>query len=181
MALTADATLYTDHPAAGRAGLEAARAIAMLSYRSYQTYQKSQGEFMQEKLDNFRASSYQRYQGEKLWKRFDPLAYLALAKAMDSHNVGRGRNGVSAALRQIKAATLVVGIQSDLLFPIEEQILLADQIPNAFLTIIDSIYGHDGFLVEARVITEKLEQFLKGEMRSKRIVAVPGLPGTETF
>lgn len=181
MALHSDPTLYTNQANAGQAGLEAARAIAMVSYRSYETYQQSQSETTDSKLGDFRASSYQRYQGKKLWERFEPLAYLSLSKSMDNHHVGRNRGGIAAALQQITARTLVIGIQSDFLFPIQEQELLATHIPDAFLAIIDSIYGHDGFLVEAKIITEKLKQFLTGTMRSRKMIARPSLPGTESF
>ena len=139
---------------AGRKGLEAARAIAMLSYRHYKTYLNTQSEKNDDKIDDFRASSYQRYQGAKLWQRFDVYAYLTLSKAMDSHNVGRGRGGVINALNSIKAKTLVIGIQSDILFPVEEQMILANNIPNSQIELLDSIYGHDGFLVEFETIAE---------------------------
>lgn len=181
MAIYADPSLYTRHPDAGKAGLEAARAIAMVSYRSYQTYQQSQGESTDDKFDDFRASSYQRYQGQKLSNRFEPLAYISLSKSMDSHNVGRGRGGVQQALQQIQARTLVIGIQSDCLFPIDEQVFLAKAIPDSYLTVIDSIFGHDGFLVEKRIIGEELEQFLTQKRRHTTSLAHTALPGTEQF
>jgi homoserine O-acetyltransferase len=137
--------------AAGPNGLQAARAIAMLSYRNYEMYQRTQPQDL-EQYDNFGAASYQRYQGEKLAKRFDAHSYYYLTKAMDSHNVGRGRGSVAEALRRIQAKTLVIGISSDLLFPISEQAFLAQHIPNAHLVEIDSPYGHDGFLTEAEKI-----------------------------
>lgn len=181
MALLADPTLYDGSPEAGKAGLEAARTIGMLSYRNYQMYQQTQSEKDENKFDDFKASSYQRYQGYKLWQRFNPMSYLTLSKGMDSHNVGRNRGGIAKALEQIKATTLIIGIQTDILFPIEEQILLADLIPNARLMVIDSVYGHDGFLTEFKVISEKLNEFLQGRFIGDRINAVPGLPGTESF
>jgi homoserine O-acetyltransferase len=101
MALRADPTLGTDHPEAGRAGLEAARAIAILSYRHYRTYADTQQESDEETIDDFRASSYQRYQGYKLWKRFDPTCYYALSRGMDTHNLGRGRRSKEDALASI--------------------------------------------------------------------------------
>lgn len=137
--------------------LEAARAIAMLSYRNYRMYNHTQTD-SDERVDDFNASAYQRYQGEKLNKRFDAHAYYTLSKAMDSHHVGRGRKSIAQALQQIQAKTLVVGISSDLLFPTEEQQLLASNIPNAALEIIDSHYGHDGFLTETQKITELLKK-----------------------
>ncbi len=199
MSLLADPSLQKGGPDAGKAGLEAARAIAMLSYRSYQTYQTTQSEKNDEKINDFLASSYQRYQGSKLQKRFDAYSYLCLSKAMDSHNLGRHRTGVEAALGAIKARTLVIGIQSDLLFPVEEQAFIANHIPNARLEIIDSIYGHDGFLIEATAITSRVKALLERTLfessrstykllngstqlnKAKGTGKGLGLPGTETF
>lgn len=161
MAIEADPSWRDDDPNAGKAGLEAARAIAMLSYRNYYTYAHSQTEPGDEQLDHFRASSYQRYQGLKLFRRFNVLAYWYLSKAMDSHNLARGRGGLQQALAGITARTLVIGIQSDVLFPIEEQILIARSIPHARLEIIDSNYGHDGFLIEHESIGRLVADFLQ--------------------
>jgi len=136
--------------------VETARAIAMLSYRNYGMYESSQTD-SEEKVDDFRASSYQRYQGEKLKKRFNPDSYFLLSKAMDSHNVGRNRGSVKLALQRVSANTLVVGITSDLLFPVKEQQLIAEGISNAVYEEIDSPYGHDGFLIE----TEKISALLR--------------------
>lgn len=195
MAIEADSTLYDEAPDAGRAGLEAARAIAMLSYRNYRTYQLSQEEEDVAKLAGFKASSYQRYQGYKLQKRFDVLSYLSLGRSMDSHNLGRGRESTEAALQQIRANTLVIGIQSDVLFPVEEQAYIARHIPHARLELIDSIYGHDGFLIEDEAISRLVRPFLEGRPRingKNRFIlqerkngfgylATPALPGTESF
>ena len=198
MAIEADPSLYDDTEEAGRRGLEAARAIAMLSYRNYRTYQKSQREEGEglEKLDDFLASSYQRYQGHKLHKRFDVLSYLALSKAMDSHNLGRGRGSREAALKQIQANALIIGIQSDVLFPVEEQAFLANHIPKARLELIDSIYGHDGFLIESLAIGRLVHPFLEGKVHLNGNAKYtyrqqekngfgqlnkPALPGTERF
>ena len=159
MALEADQTLYDIHPEAGNKGLEAARAIAMISYRHYQTYKDSQQD-ESDPLDNFRASSYQRYQGLKLRKRFEPLSYLSLSKSMDSQNIGRGRGGIETALLRVQAKTLIIGINSDVLFPVIEQELLSRYINGAQLEVIDSIYGHDGFLIEYGQLTYILSQFL---------------------
>ena len=181
MALLADPSIYDNTTEAGKAGLGAARAVGMLSYRHYSTYEQTQLEPKNDKIDHFLASSYQRYQGLKLWNRFDPLAYLSLSKSMDTHNVGRNRGSITKALRQIKANTLIIGIQTDILFPVVEQIYLADSIPNAQLVIIDSIYGHDGFLTEFKVISEKVGHFLNGKIAHKRMTVRPGKPGTESF
>lgn len=161
LAIYADPTWNERRQDAGQAGLCAARSIALLSYRNYGTYVNRQSEETNEKTDDFKASSYQRYQGIKLVRRFNVLSYLILSKAMDSHNVGRGRATVEEALRTIKAKTLVIGITSDILFPPSEQEFLAKHIPNAQYIEIDSPYGHDGFLVETEKITEVLKEFLE--------------------
>ncbi|OWP64955.1 homoserine O-acetyltransferase [Hymenobacter amundsenii] len=159
LAIFADATYAADTPAGGAAGLRAARAVALLSYRSAEAYGRTQTEPDEEKLDDFPASSYQRYQGDKLAVRFDAYSYVALTRAMDSHHVGRGRGGVAAALGRIRARTLVVGITSDVLFPVAEQQLLARHIRGAVYAEMDSPFGHDGFLLEAAQITHFLERF----------------------
>lgn len=141
---------------AGEGGLEAARAIAMLSYRNYRMYTFTQTD-TDEKTDNFLASSYQQYQGQKLKNRFDSDSYFILSKAMDSHNVARGRGTKEQALGCIKARTLVVGISSDVLFPVNEQQFMAEYIPGARYHEIDSPYGHDGFLIETNQITQHLK------------------------
>lgn len=165
MAIESDPTWRDRKPGAGQSGLEAARAIAMLSYRNYQTYELTQTEKNEDLLDNYRASSYQRYQGLKLFKRFDVLSYWHLSKAMDAHHVGRGRGSIEDGLARIKARTLVIGIHSDVLFPIGEQATIAKGIPGAQLEIIESFYGHDGFLIENEQIADLLQPFMADKKR----------------
>ncbi len=160
LALEADATFFEDRLDAGLSGLKAARSIGILSYRNYDTFGKTQPETDNDKLDGYRASSYQAYQGEKLTRRFNAHSYWQLSKAMDSHNVGRGRGSVEEALALIQARTLVVGISTDILFPPEEQRFLGAHIPNAEYVEITSPYGHDGFLIEFAVLTEIVRDFL---------------------
>lgn len=159
LALQADQSFYDESPEAGQAGLIAARSIALISYRNFIIYNKTQAEDDHEKTGDFRASSYQRYQGEKLVKRFHAHPYFTLLNILDSHNVGRGRGGVEKALAGIKARTLVVGITSDYLFATHEQVALAGQIPGALYCEIDSLYGHDGFLVEVEKVTKTINDF----------------------
>lgn len=154
MAIQADTTWPQNTPVAGLEGLKVARSIALLSYRNYSTYAATQLEEEEDKLEHFRATSYQQYQGQKLQKRFNAFAYWTLSKAMDNHHVGRGRGGVKAALGQIKSRTLVIGVDTDVLFPVSEQRFLADNIPNACYYEIQSLYGHDGFLIETKKIRE---------------------------
>lgn len=160
MALEADPTFGTDTANAGHKGLEAARSIAMLSYRHYVTYDKSQQDTFS-KLEDYRASSYQKYQGIKLRKRFEPLAYYSLSKGMDSQDVGRGRGSVKKALKKIKAKTLVISIDTDVLFPPSEQKLIAKHIKKAKYKIVKSNYGHDGFLIEYNQLEKIIGKFLK--------------------
>ncbi len=160
MAMEADATLFTHQPNAGHRGLEAARAIAMLSYRHYITYDKSQQD-ENGHLEHFKAASYQKYQGLKLRKRFEPLAYYTLSKAMDSQDVGRGRGGLQEALKQIEAKTLVISLDTDILFPPSEQKFIAEHIKGANYKIIKSQHGHDGFLIEYKQLEQLIGNFLK--------------------
>lgn len=169
LAITADRTFYSNTPNGGQKGLKAARSIALLSYRSYKTYTVSQQEEKDSVTDDFRASSYQNYQGDKLVKRFNAYSYWYISKAFDSHNVGRGRHGVEKALSLIKARTLVVGIKSDVLFPIEEQQYLFRHIAKAEIAELDSFYGHDGFLIETEALTNIIRSFLKTTVKGKVI------------
>lgn len=164
LAIEADSSWKENDERAGSEGIKAARAIAMLSYRSFDGFAERQQEKSNEKLDHFRASSYQQYQGQKLAGRFNAFTYWMLSKAMDNHNVGRGRESQEAALQRVKAKTLVIGIESDILFPVSEQKFLASTIPSATLEIIHSLYGHDGFLVEF----DQLRTFLTAFYQHKK-------------
>ncbi|TAF67247.1 MAG: homoserine O-acetyltransferase [Cytophagales bacterium] len=161
MAIEADQTWKENHSQAGSEGMKAARAIALLSYRNYHTYQNHQTDTETEKIDQFRAASYQQYQGLKLQKRFHAYAYWTLSKAMDSHHVGRNRGSVEQALATVTAKTLVIAIKTDILFPPDEQRVLYTYIPDAQYIEIQSLYGHDGFLIEyptiETIITQKLQ------------------------
>lgn len=159
MAMEADPSLFSASPNGGRKGAEAARAMAMISYRTRSAFNSSQPDDNEARTD-FRADSYLRYQGLKLSKRFDARTYYFLTKAMDSHNVGRGRGSAEAALAKISTKTLILGIEGDLLFANEEQAHLATHIPDSSLEIIPSDFGHDGFLIESAAISKSLYDFL---------------------
>jgi homoserine O-acetyltransferase/O-succinyltransferase len=158
-AIAQDITWQLNTPKAGLNGMKVARSIALLSYRNYLTYLQTQSEKDSEKTDDFLASSYQEYQGEKLSKRFNAFTYWILSKAMDSHNIGRGRESIEQALSLIKAHTLIIGIKSDVLFPISEQKFIADHVNGSDYHEIDSLYGHDGFLIETEAISDILTNF----------------------
>lgn len=159
MAIEADHTWKQRHEKAGIEGMRAARATALLSYRHYDTYARMQPR-PSGYLAGEGADSYQRYQGEKLVKRFCAFSYYKLSQSMDSHDVARGRGSVENALGRIKAKTLIIGIESDILFPPGEQQLLATHIPNATFRLIPSLYGHDGFLLEFTQIEILVTAFL---------------------
>ncbi|MDB5198775.1 MAG: metX [Chitinophagaceae bacterium] len=160
LSIECDATWKEKNDNAGIGGMKVARGIALISYRNYITYNASQAEDANEKTDNFKTSSYQRYQGEKLAKRFNAFSYYFLSKGMDSHNLGRGWDSIENALQQIKAKTLAIGITTDILFPVVEQQFIADNIPGAQIKTIHSNYGHDGFLLEFEQIENIISHFL---------------------
>lgn len=155
MAISSDPSWKERSAKAGMEGLKTARSIALLSYRNYNTYNATQSRD-EGQVDFFRANTYQNYQGEKIQRRFNAFSYWVLSKMFDSHDVGRGRDSVEAALGQIKARTLVIGISSDILFPPAEQKRIADGIPGATFIEIDSSYGHDGFLIEFESMAQSI-------------------------
>ncbi|QWA09171.1 homoserine O-acetyltransferase [Sodalis ligni] len=163
LALLADKTFDGVDPNGGMAGLKAARSIALLSYRCFDTYQHTQAESDRHKQDRFLAAAYQRHQGEKFIRRFNAYCYWCLLNALDSHNIGRQRDKPEAMLAKITARTLIIGITSDLLFPIREQQYLSRHIKSAQYAEIDSLYGHDGFLTEAPALEKHLFPFLYGQ------------------
>ena len=141
----------------GKNGLKCARSIALISYRSYEGYNLTQAEDDKDCVFAKKAGSYQRYQGEKLAARFDAYSYYYSVNTCDSGNIGRGRGSCEKGLSTIKAQTVVVGTDSDNLFPTTEQKFIAKHIPNAEYREISSKFGHDGFLIEY----EQLETILK--------------------
>src|SRR6056297_2250263 len=147
MAIQADPTFKMKSDMAGIEGMKTARAVALLSYRNYMTYYMTQQD-EESLLKNFRACSYQNYQGEKLARRFNAFSYYFISKSFDTHDVGRNRGGVDTALSRVKANSLIIGISSDMLFPVDEQKYVAEKIKEGKYFEIDSEYGHDGFLLE---------------------------------
>ena len=160
LAMEADESFAAGDPQGGLKGLKAARAVALLSYRSSYAYNLTQQDD-DDRTDSFRASSYQAYQGDKLVSRFNPYSYYCLTKLSDTHNTGRVRGGVREALKAIRAKVLSVGISSDFLFPVHDQKFLADNVEGAYYKEIDSLYGHDGFLIERELLTGIIREFWK--------------------
>ncbi len=160
LSILADQTFFNNTPDGGAAGMKAARSMALISYRNRNAYNKTQAEGCEEKLDGFRAASYQAYQGDKLVKRFNAYTYYYLTKALDSHNVGRKRGGFQKALSRITAKVLVIGIDTDLLFPTDDQKLIHHHIQGSKYVELESFYGHDGFLLEFEKQNIIYKQFL---------------------
>ena len=168
MAIETDATWGQPSPQAALQGMGTARSIALLSYRGGKAYCRTQAEPDADGTDGAepapifdrRADSYQRYQGLKLQRRFNAYSYYRLTQAIDSHDVGRQRGGVAAALSRIQSTTLVVAITSDILFPADDHRQLATMIPGARLATITSDFGHDGFLVEHEQLNNIIHQFI---------------------
>lgn len=129
-------------------GLAAARMMAMITYRTPQDYEKKFSRRLQGESGLFQVESYLNYQGEKLASRFDALSYVILTKAMDSHDISRGRGQFDEVLNRVEIPVRVVGIDSDHLYPVFEQKELARLLPNGRYHEIQSSYGHDAFLIE---------------------------------
>ena len=148
MAILADSTYGEPRPDAGMAGLAAARAIGLLTYRGGEGYNRTQADHPDTPEGEHRACTYQRYQGEKLCCRFNAYSYMSILNAFDTHDVGYCRGGVEEALARITARTLVVGLTTDMIFTTSDMRRLAAAIGGARYAEISSPFGHDGFLVE---------------------------------
>jgi homoserine O-acetyltransferase len=162
MSIEADSSWQENSADAGSNGLKAARAIGMLTYRNYGIMTQAQSDTDSAKLDDYKASSYIRYQGDKLANRFNAYSYWLLTKALDTHHIARGRStDVNTMLKSMTQRSLILGISSDILCPLAEQEQIAGAMPNATMVTIDSVYGHDGFLVEAEQISNTLRNWLQ--------------------
>jgi len=148
------------------AGLKVARQIAHITYRSAEELAVRFGRVDQtgESVADggrYAVESYLDHQGSKLIGRFDAGSYVILTEAMNSHDVGRGRGGVEAALARVTARTAVAGIDSDRLYPVAESERLAAGIPTAEpLAVIHSDHGHDGFLIEVDAVGKLVAELL---------------------
>lgn len=157
LALIADDTFGKEN--GGSKGLKAARAIGMLTYRTIEAFNETQTD-TDDRVTDYSAASYINHQANKLEQRFNALSYYYLSKCLDSHNIGRNREGVQKALSKISCKSLVIGINSDQLQPIALQKQLAAQLPNGTYKEIDSKYGHDGFLLETKQIHNHILKFI---------------------
>ncbi|TVQ66421.1 MAG: homoserine O-acetyltransferase [Balneolaceae bacterium] len=140
-------------------GLAAARMMAMITYRTPSDYEKKFGRNLQNQNGQFQIESYLNYQGQKLAGRFDAHCYLSLTKTMDSHDIARERGSYAEVLNQINIPAYVIGIDSDLLYPVNEQKELAAMLPGGEYHEIRSAYGHDAFLIEFSQMNTIIEKF----------------------
>lgn len=155
------------------AGLAAARMMAMVSYRTRASFETRFGRQRMDAVNGsagdaggdeqaapYAIESYLRYQGQKLVGRFDARCYVHLTEQMDSHDVARGRGAYLDVLRSIRQPALVIGIDSDVLYPLAEQEELAAALPKADLTVVESPHGHDAFLIEFDQLTRAIRPWL---------------------
>jgi homoserine O-acetyltransferase len=140
------------------AGLGVARRIAHLTYRSALELDARFGTTVQDD-GRFAVASYLDHHADKLAGRFDPGSYVVLTETMNTWDVGRGRGGVAAALARVTARALVAGVDSDRLYPLALQQQVADAL-DVPLHVIESPYGHDGFLVEVDAVGALVRGFL---------------------
>ena len=159
-------------------GLAAARMMAMVSYRSRASFQQRFGRQLQPENGTpfdgrppFAVENYLRYQGQKLNDRFDANCYVTLTEQMDTHDVSRGRGSYREVLASIEQPTLVVGIESDVLYPLAEQEELAHTLPNATLETLDSPHGHDAFLIEQEELGTMIRPLVQCHFRQQTSVA----------
>lgn len=162
MAIDADITYGEPRDDAGAAGMAAARSIALLGYRGPTAYNLTQTDMSPLAVAPFkrRVHSYQQHQGDKLCKRFNAYSYYRLTQTFDSHDVARGRGLLKDVLRTFKPRALVVAISSDMLFTPEDHQPFVRYIPNVTYHLIDSSYGHDGFLIEHEKLDIIIKDFL---------------------
>lgn len=151
-------------------GLALARRMALLNYRSPTELNARFQRSWQSEVSplgrggRFAVESYLDFHGNKFTRRFDANSYITLVEAMNSHDVGRGRGGVEEALRRVTATALVLGIDTDRLFPIEGQHRIARGIPRTLdgdaAVVLSSDFGHDGFLIETELVGRHLRRLL---------------------
>ena len=153
------------------AGLALARSMSQITFRTDNVFTDRFGRDVVEPVDGtfemwqrFEVERYLQYQGNKLVRRFDANSYLLLTKAMDLHDIGRGRGGVKAALARIRARALILGVNSDVLYPDYQQHEIVDGIRavggDAAYREIDSPHGHDAFLIELDQVGDAISGFL---------------------
>ncbi|MBC8042303.1 MAG: homoserine O-acetyltransferase [Rhizobacter sp.] len=142
-------------------GLKVARQMAMISYRSPESFTEKFSRALSDDGSRFQVETYLTYQGEKLSARFDANTYIRLTEAMDGHDLARGRGSMAEACERITAKTLSIGTESDKLYIAAEQKEIARLIANAEYLDIPSQFGHDAFLIEYDFLNRHISEFLR--------------------
>jgi homoserine O-acetyltransferase len=158
---------YTDDQPPEK-GLAAARMMAVCTYRSWQSFDERFGRD-QHGDGTYQVQSYLRHQGQKINERFDANTYVTLTHAMHTHDLSRGRVELPDVLRQIDQPALVVSVSTDTLYPPHEQALLAQLLPNAGYEVLESMHGHDGFLIETQNLSDMIASFRAGTRRLENL------------
>jgi homoserine O-acetyltransferase/O-succinyltransferase len=140
-------------------GISAARMMAMITYRTADLFNERFGRNPQNGQNIFQVESYLNYQGQKLAVRFDAVTYVRLTQAMDTHDIARGRGTYQDVLGKVNIPAMIVGIDSDVLYPVKEQMELASLLPYGQYAAIRSQYGHDAFLIEFQQLQDLLGSF----------------------
>jgi homoserine O-acetyltransferase/O-succinyltransferase len=156
------------------AGLAAARMVAMCTYRSWESFGLRFGRAL--RGDHYAVAAYLRHHGDTLVDRFDANCYVTLTRAMDSHDLARDRGDFNEVLRGVRTPALVVAIDSDALYPPEEQWELAELMPNARLAWLHSPHGHDAFLIEMDALAALVRGFRQRTVASFRTPALEAEP-----
>jgi homoserine O-acetyltransferase len=159
-------------------GLALARMVSQITFRSDDVFTDRFGRQVVEPVEGFEmwqrfeVERYLEYHGDKLVRRFDANSYLLLTKAMDLHDLGRGRGGMDAAVSRITGRVLAMGITSDILYPRHQSLEIVDAVRavggRADYVEIDSVHGHDAFLLEDRQVGEALAQLLDAVEKEER-------------
>lgn len=162
MAIESDITWKKSHPDAGMAGLRAAEALSLIQESSYHAYETlpSEGDGLSEP---FKAATFQRENSLQRTSAWNAFSMVALSKTADTHHIGRKRGSIASALSEIQARTMVIGINSDHLFPVSEQRYLAEKIPGAIFREIQSDNGHIAWQTETSRLKHLLKLFLESE------------------
>ncbi|NNE12017.1 MAG: alpha/beta fold hydrolase, partial [Ilumatobacter sp.] len=164
---------YYDRPAGPAEGLAVARQVAQVTFRSDNAFTQRFGRELTDQSQygdsfglwqEFEVERYLQYHGDKLVRRFDANSYLIIGKAMDLHDIGRGRGSVERAMARINVPSLTIGINSDILYPPYQQVALSNTLRRPGLlneyVEVDSPHGHDAFLIHVDEIGEPIRDFL---------------------
>jgi len=152
-------------------GLAAARMMAVCTYRSRDSFEDRFGREKRSE-DTYQAQSYLQHQGKKINERFDANTYVTLTHAMHTHDLARGRGSYPEVLQQISQPALVVSVSSDALYPPAEQLELAEHMPNAQYEVLESLHGHDGFLIETENLGALIARFRAKHYASSNLKVV---------